>query len=325
MIENELMRILTGGWVAQATNVAARLGIPDALTDGPRTAADLAEALKVHPGALTRLLRLLAAAGILEGRGERFALTEMGALLRRDQLGPLAALYASDYFTASWAALESNVTTGEQGFHHVYGRSVFDYLADEPDRAAEFNAGMAAGTLYFRRVPEKHDFTGARTVVDLAGGTGALLAEVLRAVPEARGVLFDVPEVIATAGPHLEGLLERCELVAGDLFAAVPDGGDVYMLSRVLHDWDDEQCAAILANCAKAMPPGARLLVIERVAGADALLPAAFDLHMMVMTDGRERTLPEYRALLGQAGLTIEYVTELPLGMSLLNAVMETT
>ncbi|MFI6290462.1 methyltransferase [Nonomuraea sp. NPDC050790] len=324
MIENDLMRILTGGWVAQATNVAARIGLPDALSGGPRTAADLAEALEVHPGALARLMRLLAAAGILEERGTRFALTEMGALLRGDRLGPLATLYGSDHFTASWAALEHTVTTGEQGFRHVYGLPIFDYLAGEPDKAAEFNAGMAAGTYYFRRVPCKHDFSAARMVVDLAGGTGALLAEVLRAAPRARGVLFDVPEVIAEAGPHLEGLLDRCDLVAGDLFAAVPEGGDVYMLSRVLHDWDDEQCAAILANCAKAMPPGARLLVIERVATADALLPAAFDLHMMVMTDGRERTLPEYRALLDRAGLSIEYVAELPLGLRLLNAVLET-
>ncbi|WP_157252097.1 methyltransferase [Nonomuraea typhae] len=325
MIENDLLRILTGGWVAQATSVAARIGLPDALSAGPSDAAALSRGLGVDSRALARLLRLLTAAGLLEENGEAYTLTEMGALLRRENLGPLAALYGSDYFMASWAALEHSVTTGEQAFTHVHGTPVFDYLAGRPDRSGEFHAGMAAGTLYFRRVPDVHDFTGARAVVDVGGGTGALLAEILRRAPHTRGVLFDVPDVIATAGRALEDVADRCHLVGGDMFASVPDGGDTYLLSRILHDWDDEQCATILGNLAKAMPPGAKLLVIERVVSADALLPAAFDLHMMVMTGGRERTLPELHAMLIRAGLTPASVTDLPLGMRLLTAVLETS
>ncbi|MFI7707996.1 methyltransferase [Nonomuraea sp. NPDC049480] len=322
-MEQELMRILTGGWVAQATFAAVRLGVADTLHGRRLAPEQIAEEVGADPGALRRLLRLLAGVGLAYADDkERYGLTPMGAQLRREALGPLAALYGEDYFAAAWGGLAHAVRTGEPAFEHVHGKPVFAHLAGDHDKAAVFNAGMAAGASFFRHVPAAYDFSGPRRVVDLAGGTGALLAAVLRENPEARGVLFDVPDVIAAAPAHLErmGVLDRCELAGGDLFDSVPEGGDVYLLSRVLHDWDDERCAVLLTNCAKAMAPGAELLVIERVVGRDSYLPLAFDLHMMVMTGGRERTEAEYRALMEEAELTPGRLLDLPLGMRLLTA-----
>lgn len=322
-MEQDLMRILTGGWVAQATFTAVRLGVADVL-DGRRLAPEeIAEEVGAHPGAMHRLLRLLAGVGLADADGDnRYGLTPMGAQLRGDALGPLATLYGEDYFASAWDGLAHAVRTGEPAFEHVHGEPVFAHLAGDPGKAAVFNAGMAAGASFFRGVPDVYDFSAARRVVDLAGGTGALLATILRSNPAARGVLFDVPEVVEAAPAHLArmGVLDRCELAAGDLFDAVPEGGDVYVLSRVLHDWDDERCAVLLANCAKAMEPGAELLVVERVVGQDSYLPLAYDLHMMVMTGGRERTEAEYRALLEEADLTPGRLLDLPLGMRLLTA-----
>ncbi|MEO3801076.1 methyltransferase [Nonomuraea sp. B1E8] len=321
-MDHELMRILTGGWVAQATFAAVRLGVVDALDGRRLTPGEVADEVGAHPEALHRLLRLLEGVGLADADDGGYALTPMGARLRRDDLGPLAALYGEDFFAAAWNGLEQAVRTGEPAFEHVHGEPVFAHLAADPGRAAVFNAGMAAGASFFRGVPDAYDFSGPRRVVDLAGGTGALLGTILRSNPEATGVLFDLPEVIAAAPGHLSrmGVLDRCELAAGDLFSCVPEGGDVYLLSRILHDWDDERCAALLATCAKAMEPGAELLVIERVVGGGSYVPLAFDLHMMVMTGGRERTEEEYRALLEDADLTPGRLIDLPLGMRMLTA-----
>jgi len=322
-MEQELLRILTGGWVAEATFAAVRLGVVDTIAGDRLRPGEIAERVGAHPEALGRLLRLLAGVGLADvDENGGYGLTSMGALLGRDQLGPLFALYGEDYFGAAWRGLPHTLRTGETAFEHVFGRPVFAHLTDDPGKASAFNAGMAAGAAFFREVPMAHDFSGARTVVDLAGGTGALLGAILRDHPEARGILFDVPEVVATATTHLDrmGVLDRCEPAGGDLFESVPEGGDVYLLSRVLHDWDDEQCVRLLRNCARAMKTGAELLIIERVVSTDTYLPLAYDLHMMVMTGGRERTEGEYRALLESAGLCPGKLVELPLGMRMLTA-----
>ncbi|MFF3441514.1 methyltransferase [Streptosporangium sp. NPDC002721] len=323
MTEHELMRILTGGWVAEATFAAVRLGVADTIAGHRLSPGEIAEKVGAHPEALGRLLRLLAGVGLADvDEDGRYGLTPMGALLGRDRLGPLVELYGEDYFGAAWRGLPHTLRTGETAFEHVFGEPVFAHLKGDPGKASVFNAGMAAGAAFFREVPVAHDFSGARTVVDLAGGTGALLGTVLRDHPEAGGILFDVPGVVANAPAHLDrmGVLERCELVGGDLFESVPEGGDVYLLSRILHDWDDDRCVRLLRNCARAMGKGAELLVIERVVSADTHLPLAFDLHMMVMTGGRERTEEEYRALLESAELLPGELVDLPLGMRMLTA-----
>ncbi|MGI5286408.1 methyltransferase [Nonomuraea polychroma] len=330
-MHDEATRLLTtliSPWTARAVYTATRLGLFDALADGPRSGEELAGMLDLQPEPLSRLLRLLSGLNLLERRpGPAYGLTSSGELLRsgvEGSLRGLAVLYGEDYFARAWEHLDESLRTGTPAFDLAFGSSVFDYLAARPDTAAIYNEGMAATAAFMRAVPEACDLSGVRTVVDVAGGNGALLAVLLQAAPHAQGVLLDLPEVAHAASANLEtlGLAARSQTVGGDFFSSVPPGGDLYVLSRTLHNWDDEQCQTILGNCASAMSSGARLLVIERMIPAhrDPVLTLAFDLHMLVMTNGRERTEEEYAELLAKAGLMPGEPAELPLGLALLPA-----
>jgi hypothetical protein len=202
----------------------------------------------------------------------------------------------------------------------------FPYFAARPELSALFHRAMAASAEMFTPVPSLVDFSGVRRVVDVGGGNGALLARVLRAHDHLGGVLLERPEALEAARQELleAGLDGRCAFVAGDFTEAVPDGGDVYLLSRVLHDWDDERCATILRRCAEAMRPGSRLLVVERLLPPREGIPSpavAWDVHMLCNVGGRERTESHYRRLLEETGFDLTARHELPLGASLLNAV----
>ncbi|TMR24781.1 methyltransferase [Nonomuraea turkmeniaca] len=330
-MHDEATRLLTtliSPWTARAVYTATRLGLFDALAGEPRSAGELADTLGLKAEPLSRLLRLLSGLDLLERRpGPAYGLTSSGRLLRtgvEGSLRGLAVLYGEDYFARAWEHLDKALRTGTPAFDQAFGNSVFDHLGARPDAAAIYNEGMAATAAFMRAVPEACDLSVVRTVVDVAGGNGALLAVLLQAAPHARGVLLDLPEVAAAASAHLAtlGMASRCETVGGDFFARVPPGGDLYVLSRTLHNWDDAQCQTILGNCAAAMPPGARLLVIERMIPThrDPVLTLAFDLHMLVMTTGRERTEEEYAELLVKAGLIPEEPADLPIGLALLPA-----
>ncbi|MCX4098078.1 methyltransferase [Nocardia sp. alder85J] len=323
-----LLRLLTGAWATQALAAAAELGVADRLAVAPGcTAADLARQTGTHPDALVRLLRYLTDLEVVRPVADGWTLTETGALLATGadrSLHPLARLYGG-YFYESFAHLGYAVQTGRTAFDHHFGEHHFDYFAAEPDRAALFDDAMAAGAAMFGRVGHLLDCAGATTVVDIGGGNGELLAGVLHANPRLRGVLFERAVTLEQARPSLRaaGLLDRCELVAGDFTATVPGGGDIYLLSRVLHDWDDEQCRTILRRCAAAMPAHADLYIVERLlpeSGADSLAPA-WDLHMLCNVGGRERTFGHYGTLLEAAGLTLLGQRRLPLDFALLHAV----
>ncbi|WP_188186663.1 methyltransferase [Nonomuraea sp. SYSU D8015] len=330
-MNDEATRLLTtliSPWTTRAICTATRLGVFDALADGPRSSDELARTLGLQTEPLARLLRLLAALGLLERRaGAAYSLSPSGELLRtgvEGSLRGLAVLYGEDYFARAWEHLDEALRTGAPAFELAFGTSVFDHLAAHPAAAAIYNEGMAATADFMRAIPKVCDLSGVRTFVDVGGGNGALLAVLLQAAPDARGVLLDLPDVAAAGSTRLSalGLTGRYEAVAGDFFAGVPSGGDLYTLSRTLHNWDDAQCQTILGNCAAAMPSGARLFVIERMIPAhrDPTLALAFDLHMFVMTNGRERTEDEYAELLAKAGLIPGEPVNLPIGLTLLPA-----
>lgn len=324
-----LLRMMTGYWVSKALNVSAELGVADLLRDGPRTSDELAAACGAHPPTLYRLLRALSSVGVFaEGEERRFALTPLAELLRSDVPGSMRALarmYGSEQYRA-WDGLLDSVRTGEPAFDRTFGASYFDYLGRNPEAGAVFNEAMTGWTTQVTdAVVAAYEFVGMNTVVDVGGGHGLLLATILRAHPAMRGVLFDLPQVIAGARPLLEaaGVADRCAAVGGDFFASVPDGGETYILAQILHDWDDERCRVILENCRRAMRPEGKLLVVEQV------LPPAnepafgkwLDLHMLVLLTGRERTEAEYRALLRASGFELTGVIPTSSGAGIVEAI----
>jgi SAM-dependent methyltransferase len=309
-----LMELILGFQVSHAIHVAATLGVADLLASGPMTSAALATATQTHPQALYRLLRALAAVGVLNEDAERgFALTPVGAHLRSDIAGscaPMAELMGLRSFWAAWGDLAYAVRTGNTAFDHVHGRGVWEYRAQHPEEAELFDRAMAARSEQsIDAVLAAGDFGRFAHVVDVGGGDGTLLARILAANPHARGTLFDQPPTAARAGPLLAslGLAERCRAVGGNFFVAVPDGGDAYVLKNILHDWDDTAAGGILASCRRAMRPGARLIVLEHVVGPPnaAARGKLLDLHMLVMNGGRERSRDEFAALLHQAGFRL--------------------
>lgn len=326
-----LLTLMTGAWTTQAIAVAAELDLAGHL-DGPDTHAvgrpvqELADRLAVDPDGLARLLQYLASLGLVAAVGDGYTLTTLGEPLRRSapySLRPLALLYGGPFYQ-SFGALGHAVRTGREGFREVFGQGHFDYFAERPALAELFDSAMAASAPMFEPIVRLVDFSDVRVVVDIAGGNGELLSRILAHVPHLRGVLFERPHVLEHARQRLTeaGCAGRCDFVSGDFTQAVPTGADVYLLSRVLHDWDDEQCVKILRHCAASSGADTRLLVVERLLPTDDTpsLAAAWDLHMMCNVGGRERTAEHYRRLLAAAGFDLLSVSDLPLDGSLLQA-----
>lgn len=310
----EVTRLVLGASIAQAIAVAVQLGAFDRLTEGPRPAAAVAGSIGAHPDALYRLLRLLSGVGLVEERDDRvFALTARGRALCRGEPGTLrgmALMVGAPWHRRAWSDLADCVGTGRSSFERLYGG--FAYYRDDPEAGRAFREAMAdsSAALVLPLLLDR-DLTGFDTIVDVGGGHGALLAGLLSGHPKGRGVLFDLPHVVAHAQATLEraGVADRCEVVGGDFFTAVPSGGDVYLLANIVHDWDDERAVRILRNCAKAMNDGGRVLLCEAVLPGtrNRFSPAiVIDLEMLVMCEGgRQRTVDELGGLLEQAGLRL--------------------
>lgn len=306
-----LMELGFGAWTTQALYVAAKLRIADALSDGPRHADDVAREVGSDPDATFRLMRALASVGVFKLRKDgSFALTATGRALRwgtEETMAPMVAMVASPAHWEHWGHLLHSVTTGGTAVEKLRGVPMFDYLQTNPEYAKTFNDAMTgtSGMAIQAAVP-LYDFTDRRLIVDVGGGHGALLAAVLAAAPEARGIVFDLPSVVEGAQETLDaaGVGARCTTVGGSFFDSVPEGGDTYLLKAIIHDWNDEKALTILRNVRKAMAPGGRVLLFELVlpAGAPPHPGLLLDLEMLVHVGGRERTSDEYAALLARAG-----------------------
>ncbi|MGH3779324.1 MAG: methyltransferase [Pseudonocardiaceae bacterium] len=309
-----LVQLLYQQWRSPAIHVVTRLGIAEVLADGSLTVAELAEATGAHAGSLYRLLRALARIGIfIECDGSRFANSELSELLRSDVSGSLSAMAAmtSGLMRGALGGLLHSVQTGQPGFDQAFGMPMWRYLTErDPVAGAQFNAAMTdASSAVNLPIAQAVDFSGVRTLVDVAGGQGSLLTTMLATHPHIeRGILFDQPHVIdevrAALGPTPQG---RLELVGGDVFTAVPAGADAYVMKWILHDWDDTACLQLLGACRRAMTPTSRLLVVELVVDPDRSdeLAYALDLQMLVALAGKERTAEEFRALYDAAGFRL--------------------
>jgi len=315
----QLYQLGVGHYVSRALYVAAKLGIADAMGDGPRDHRELAQTTGTHAPSLNRMLRLLASVGVFEEQeGGRFGLTPLGDLLRSDAPGSMRAsvmLFTGVGIQDSWKELEYCVRTGEPAFRRTSpDTDPFASMARDPEAAALFDKAMAAfAPQTAAAVAAAFDFSRFRTLVDVGGGNGALLIGILRANPTLRGIVFDQPHVAERARAAIEasGVGDRCEVVGGSFFEKVPGGADAYLLKHVIHDWNDERGAAILATCRSAMDARARLLIVEGVypARIDRSLEsrgaAANDVNMLVCTGGRQRSEAEFRDLFAASGFRL--------------------
>jgi SAM-dependent methyltransferase len=310
----QLLRMLAGTFISQAISVTARLGVADALCDGPLPIDEIAARVNAHPDTLGRLLRAVADLGVVSCLPDgRYALTAIGDLLRTEatpSLLGLAQMLGMPFHRNAWTDLYTSVCTGQPAFLRVHGAQLFDYLAGHPQDAAIFDAAMTSMSQTLQPAfITGYDFGPHSRVVDIGGGHGALLEDVLRANPHLTGVLCETPAVLAQALSRFKaaGLDHRVELTACDFFTEVPACGDLYLLSNVLHDWDDDSAARILGNCRAAARPGSFLLVVEGIVPDDATPSFAkmTDLEMLCLPGGRQRTVGEFSRLLSDAGYRI--------------------
>jgi hypothetical protein len=318
-LPTRMMQLITGASVSQAVSAAASLGVADVLARGPHRVGAIADGVGADADALYRLLRALAGLGIVDELDDReFTLTELGELLRTDapnSLHGVALMFGAPWHRRAWTTLVDSVRTGESAFTRLFG-DTWEYFRDHPGDGEVFNDAMTAvsGTLLAPGL-RAYDFTRFGTIVDVGGGHGALLATVLSGHPTARGVLFDLPEVIAGAGAPLKaaGVADWCELVGGSFFDAVPAGGDAYLLANIIHDWDDQRAVQILSNCRAALNRGGRVLLCEGVIpekGEEPNQAALIDLEMLVMAPmARQRTAGEFERLFHRAGLRLSGIT----------------
>ena len=324
----KLLEMIAIRHVPQALHVVAVLGIADLLADGPKGSHELAQATGSHGRTLQRVLRTLVAARVFaEDKAGRFRLTALGQPLRSDVAD---SVRAASIFLSGDSELEGRlvdcVRSGKTAIELVSGITNFiEYYRQEPVRAAVFNSAMSAmSNAHYAGVVDAYDFRSIRKLVDVGGGHGRLLSMILTAYPKMRGVLFDLPHVFEGGQRAIAeaGLSNRCEVVSGDFFRSVPNGGDAYILSRVIHDWADEKAIAILEVVRGAMPPKGLLLLFETMirAGNRLSYPLLSDLNMVIRTGGCERSEAEYRALFKASGfkLTRAIETPSPTGMTII-------
>lgn len=325
----QLDHMITGYWISQAIYAAAKFGIADLLREGPRTIDQLATATSTHPEALYRLLRALASVGIFtEQAPQRFSLTPLAEPLQSDVAGSkrALALMSGDEQFRAWGEIEYSIRTGQTAFDKVFGRPIFDYLGDHPDKARVFDAAMVG--IHGREsnaVLEAYDFSSFNTIADIGGGNGSQIISILERHGALQGILFDLPHVIERAQERIAaaGLAPRCKLVGGSFFESVPASADAYLMRHIIHDWDDEKSLTILRNCQRAMPKGGKVLVVESVipAGNEPFGGKLLDLVMLLIPGGKERTESEYRELFGKADLELARIVPTATEISVLEAV----
>jgi hypothetical protein len=334
MVE-KLLEMINGSWIAQAIAVTAELGLADLLRDGPLTSVDLASATGTDAPSLQRLLRALTTIGICEeserdesvshdSSERRFCLTEMGRLLDSHSPDSLRcwSMWWGKYLWPVWGNLRYSINTGHSARALLNGTAGFKHLENDPTAAATFNQALVELTrLTTRGIVRTYDFSNCRLIIDVGGGYGELLAAILAANSQARGILFDLPHATEGARRHFEQahLSDRCEFVSGDFFQSVPRGADAYVLKSVIHDWNDDQSRAILKTCHAAMDDHSRLILIERVlpqrlnTSAAHQSAARSDLTMLVALGAQERTEDEFRTLLHSADFELIQIS--PAGM----------
>lgn len=310
MPTNPIEYIWPGIIAAQAIYVAAKLRIPDLLASGPKTSAELASDCGAHAPTLERLLRALASLEMFalnpDGRFRNTPLTESLRTEHPQSRRDDALFLPASFLWRPLGELYESVRTGEPAFERIFGKRFFEYLAGHADDAALFNTVMTQGIAWTTpALLAAYDFSRFDRLVDVGGGEGALLRDILMATPRLRGVLFDLPQVVASASKFLKGdVAARCEIVGGNFFESVPEGADLYLLKGVIHDWPDDDAVKILRNTRRAIRPKGTLLLVEGSVDS-AARPAGLSDMLMLVIGGRERTEADFRSLLASTHFSL--------------------
>jgi hypothetical protein len=311
-----ILQILNGAHVAGAVSCLAQLGIPNLLEGGPKSAEELAGQIGAQPDALYRLMRATACVGVLAEDSEgKFSQTPMSAVLcsnARPGLRGLAIMSGREWHGRGWSQLEYCVKTGKQALEKIYGMSVFEFFSKNLEEAQIFDDAMTGiSTIDGPAVADAYNFDEIQTIVDVAGGRGLLLATLLERNPHLKGILYEMPHVLAGAkSGALRPFLDRCTLLSGDMFSSVPPGADAYLMKHIIHDWPDEACIKLLRACREGVNPDGKLLVVDCVIEpGNYFSPGKFlDLQMLIFPSGRERTEAQFRELLTSAGWKLSRV-----------------
>lgn len=324
----KVMQMLAGKWVSSAVSAAATFGIADVLKDHPRTAEEIAVQAGMKLDGVRRLMRVLLSLGLFELDAEgRYWTNELAKYLEADaqpSLLAMAKLMAAREEMQAWVEFPSSLRTGQSGFHQAHGMEKFPYLAGHEAYGELFNAAMTSfSSAQIDAILERYSFEEFTSVIDVGGGHGHLLADILGKHSKLLGCLFERSQVLEPAKNYLRQaeVLDRCALVEGDFFDQLPVGHDVYLFKHVIHDWDDNHATEILRNCRAVMKRNACVLVIEMILedGPDALMSQFLDLEMMVMTPGgRQRTILEYAELFGQSGFQLTRVIQTSAAVSII-------
>ena len=326
----QVIQMATGFWVSKMIYAAAKLGLPDHLANGPKSAAELSTTTGTHPQSLHRLMRTLASVGIFtQLDGGRFGLTPLSESMKKGAPGSAhetILTMAGPTFVRAFEEIAHSVKTGETGFEKALGKPIFDYFAEHQDEASLFSQSMVG--IHGGEPPAvaaAYDFSQFGTIVDVGGATGNMLSAVLSAHQGPRGILYDLPHVVTDAPPSLEksGIADRVTIENGSFFENVPSDGDAYILSHIIHDWNEDQCLTILGNVRKAMNPDGKLLIVEFVLPEDDSehFGKIADIIMLVIPGGQERTPTEYDELLTKAGFKMTRVVPTETPVSIVEAV----
>jgi hypothetical protein len=321
-----LFQMATGYWLSQAIYVAAKLGIADRLVAGPKSPRQLADATGADPASLYRVMRALAGARVFkQTRGNSFALGPLGKSLVTELPGSLRAaiITIGEIHYQAWGGLLDSVRSGTPAFNQVYGVGLFEHLQQNKNDATAFDEGMSSlAELLSYAVQSAYDFSGIRYLMDVGGGQGTFLRNILIANPNMKGTVFDMPSTVELVKRRCHNHLdfERLNFCAGNFFVSVPAGADAHLLSGVVHDWDDEHAITILRNCRKAAVGDGRLLLVEMVVpeGGANCFSKLLDLNMLIMTGGQERTRADFSRLLHASGYRLEKVVSTPAPQSLI-------
>jgi hypothetical protein len=317
----QLMQMVFGFIPARAISLVAELGIADLLKDGAKSAKELAIATDSHARSLYRLLRVCASVGVFsENENNQFSNTVLSDLLRSDSpesLKDFSIMIGDNTQFKTWGRFDYAVKTGQPAFDEVFGMPYFDFIGINPKEAKTFNdamTGMSIGSSM--AVLQSYDFSGIKILVDVGGGHGFLLASILNKYPDMQGINFDVPALKADAEALFaqHGVSNRSHYDSGDFFQTVTTGGDAYIMKHIIHDWNDEQCVAILSNCRKGIKKGGKVLLVEMVLpdGNEPSMGKLLDLQMLSVLPGCERTRAEYADLLEKSGFELTQIVPTP-------------